>query len=106
MRKHVECDEHQHTRSPDYTCDEKRMTDLYDEYPGKTVIWIRWNPDNYAPPKGTRKLGRQERLAVLARVLREVETRRFETKIHVIYLFYNADNPLLVRNIAKELLYA
>ena len=74
--------------------------------PGKTVIWIRWNPDNYAPPKGTRKLGLQERLAVLARVLREVETRRFESKIQVIYLFYNADNPLLVRNIAKELLYA
>ena len=43
---------------------------------------------------------------MLARVLREVETRRFESKIQVIYLFYNADNPLLVRNIAKELLYA
>lgn len=79
---------------------------LYDEYPGKTVVWVRWNPDNYAPPKGTRKLRRQERLAALVRVLREVETRSFETKMHVIYMFYDADNPLLVRNISKELLYA
>ena len=47
---------------------------------------------------------RPERLAALVRVLREVETRRFETKMQTISMFYDADNPLLVRNIAKELL--
>ena len=102
---HVACDEHQHTRSPHYTCDEKRMSDIYDEYAGKMVIWIRWNPDNYTPPKGTRKLTRKERLEALVRVLREVENRSFDTTIHVIYMFYDVTNPLLVQNIAREMIY-
>ena len=39
------------------------------------------------------------------RVLRELETRTLETKMVVVYLFYDADNPIVVRNVAKEFVY-
>ena len=68
------------------------MSDLYDEYPGKTVVWVRWNPDNYKPPPGHRKRKRSERLAALVLVLRERETRTLETKMVVVYLFYDASD--------------
>lgn len=37
---HVECDEYQH-RGSHYSCDEKRISDIYDEFPGKKYVVIR-----------------------------------------------------------------
>jgi len=92
---HVECDENQHAS---YGCDEKRITEIYGEYPGKTAIWIRWNPDVYGngiqAPQG-------ERLSQLVKLLYEIETMTFDTKIHVFYMYYDEDHPSIVKNIAK-----
>ena len=56
---HKECDEHQHIRGNSYKCDERRLSDIYDENPGKKHIITRWNPDNYKPPEGRKKLLRK-----------------------------------------------
>jgi len=92
---HVECDENQHYS---YTCDEKRMTDLYAEYPGKTAIWIRWNPHDYKA--GNKTQG--ERLRQLVDTLKQVESMEFDSKIHVIYMFYDEDHPSIVQNISRS----
>lgn len=96
---HVECDENQHKS---YTCDEARMTKMYTEYPGKTAIWIRWNPHDY---KAEEQKSQGERLRVLAETLKKVETMEFESKINVIYLFYDKDSPVIVKNIAHSFIY-
>ena len=55
-----ECDEHQHARtgSSDYTCDEKRLSEIYDDPSicGKPMVVIRWNPHAYTVPDGSRSL--------------------------------------------------
>jgi hypothetical protein len=103
---HVSCDEFQHQhQNGDYKCDEKRMSDLYDEYPGKTVIWIRWNPHAYKPPEGLKRKNLKKRLEKLVEVLKRIETRKFETKMYVIYMFYDKDNPRIVKNIAHSFEY-
>ena len=101
---HVECDEKQH-KGRAYTCDEKRMSDIYDEYVGKTVVWIRWNPDSYIPPRGTKQKSRSERLLSLVDTLKDLEQRVMETKMHIIYMFYNEDNTHITQNISHELMY-
>jgi hypothetical protein len=95
---HVECDENQHYS---YSCDEKRMTDVYGEYPGKTAIWIRWNPHAYK--NGNKNQG--ERLRQLVDTLQQVETMEFDSKIHVIYMFYDETHPSIVKNISHSFIY-
>ena len=95
---HVECDENQHNS---YTCDEKRMSDMYGEYPGKTAIWIRWNPHAYKA--GIKTQG--ERLRQLVHTLKQVETMEFDSKIHVIYMYYDQDHPSIVKNISHSFIY-
>jgi hypothetical protein len=97
----VEIDEHQHGRTG-YSCDEKRMSDIYDEFPGKTLIWIRWNPDNYKPPIGETKKNREQRLSLLVDTINDCRTRKIDTMMHVIYMFYSEGNNNITHNIAHE----
>ena len=105
-----ECDEYQHARiSGDYSCDEKRISDIYDEQGivGKTMSVLRWNPDNYVVPEGYTKISRKERLEIyvaLAKKLRE--NCQQSDKIHVYYMFYSEDNPRLSQNIPYTLIYS
>ena len=105
-----ECDEYEHTRtSGDYSCDEKRISDIYDEQGivGKTMSVLRWNPDNYVVPEGYTKISRKERLEIyvaLAKKLRE--NCQQSDKIHVYYMFYSEDNPRLSQNIPYTLIYS
>jgi hypothetical protein len=95
----IECDEDQHTSSShDYACDEKRISDCYDEFDGKQLIVIRWNPDKYIPDEGT-KLNFSKRLAALKEQILKVIKSPPDNKIFIYYMFYDEDNPLLSKNL-------
>lgn len=102
---HIECDEHQHKRSnTTYLCDEKRISDLYDEFPGKKYIVIRWNPDHYKPLGNKKRPIRLKRLELLAKLFLKVKSKSPENEITIYYMFYNADNPLIAKNIPYHLI--
>ena len=103
---HIECDEFEHMHhNGSYSCDEKRLSDIYDEFPGKNYIVIRWNPDNFEVPEDKVKLSRKDRLKLLLECMRYVQNHKFDTKITIIYMFYSKDNPLIARNIKSHLVY-
>lgn len=98
---HIECDEHQHKRTNgNYTCDEKRISECYDEFIGKKYVVIRWNPDHY---KANKKLNRKERLKVLKNTIKKILDNPPEEMIYIYYLFYDEDNERLSKNIKYEL---
>lgn len=95
----VECDEHQHKYSNgDYRCDEKRISDIFDEFDGKTMVVIRWNPHAYKPIKG-KKLGKKERLERLVKLYHELCHTKHDDPIHIYYMWYDANNPRIAVNI-------
>jgi len=105
---HKECDENQHKYgNGGYKCDEKRISDIYDEFPGNKYIVTRWNPDNYKFPKGYKKLNRNERLEldfyVTNKVLNNIS--KIQHQIFIIYMFYDKDNKRLSKNIPHTLFY-
>ena len=107
-----ECDEHQHNRSNgSYTCEEQRLSELYDEpsIAGKPMAVIRWNPDAYAPPTGTRRKNRKERLALFVALHERLSARppagAAWPPIAVYYMFYDEDNPKICRNLPTTLIY-
>lgn len=56
---HIECDERQHSGS-NYTCDEKRISDMFDEFNGQNYTIIRWNPDGYKIPTNKIKIKKEK----------------------------------------------
>lgn len=100
-----ECDEYQHTRtgSSDYTCDEKRLSEIYDEPSvcGKQMVVIRWNPHAYEVPEGTKRLSKRERLGLFVALKRRLRERPngARPKIEVFYMFYDRSNPLICKSI-------
>lgn len=106
---YLEVSEHQHG-GIDYQCDEKRMSDLYDETPGALVIFIHFNPHGYKDPKGRKKSRKVEvRLETLLATLEHIiynETEiRNEGLLQCYYLFYSMDNPNVAKNIPKKFIY-
>lgn len=105
---HKECDENQHLyNNGSYTCDEKRISDIYDEFVNKTsYIVTRWNPHTYKVPEGKEKLNREERLKLDLYVTEKIrEISKKLPKIFIIYMCYNKDNPRLSKNIPHVLIY-
>lgn len=102
-----ECDEHEHSGRNDYSCDEKRISDIYEEEGifGKTMAVIRWNPDNYKVPDGYKKQNRQERLKMMVELQKHLRKHPPKDKIHIYYMFYSQDNELLSKNIPHTLIY-
>ena len=102
----VECDEHQHKWSNgNYECDERRISELYDEFPGKEFLVIRWNPDAFKLKSGKKaKKNFKRRCEALLKVLREYETIKMESKIQCVYMFYDHDNERLAKNIPYKLI--
>ena len=99
-----ELDEKQH-RGTSYDCDERRISELYDEFPGKQYVVVRVNPHGYKAPPGTKKPSQEERKALMLRVMHACLEKEWETPIHVVYMFYSADNANITRNINKSLLF-
>jgi hypothetical protein len=104
-----ECDEFQHRHSNgNYDCDERRISEIYEEdgIIGKNMTVLRWNPDNYTPKEGLKKLSRKERLKVYVELSKKLREKTSHTdKIHIYYLFYSEDNPRLSKNIPYTMIH-
>jgi len=103
---HIECDEQQHAHSGNnYSCDEKRISDIYDEFPGHKYIVIRWNPDKYKVPNRKERKNRGERLELLLKCMVEMLQNPPKDLITIIYMFYDKDNELISRNLPCKFVY-
>ncbi len=121
-----ECDENQHKyQNGSYECEENRISKIYDEdgICGKSLIVIRWNPDNYKVPPAkslprfsseisTRKFAqkytkkkRAERLKIMVDLKKHLRKNPPKDKIHIFYLFYDKDNIRISKNYKKILVY-
>ena len=104
-----ECDEFQHWHwNGSYECDERRISEIYEEdgIIGKNMAVLRWNPDNYTPKEGLKKLSRNERLKVYVELSKKLrEKTSHADKIHIYYLFYSEDNPRLSKNIPYTMIH-
>lgn len=102
-----ECDEHQHISLNDYSCDEKRLSDIYEENGicGKTMVVIRWNPDTYKVSDGNKRKTRKERLEMFVKLKKHLRKNTPDEKIHIYYMFYDIDNPLISKNIPNTMIY-
>ena len=105
----AECDEFEHRHSnTNYECDERRISEIYEEdgIIGKNMAVLRWNPDNYTPKEGLKKLSRKERLKVYVELSKKLrEKTSHADKIHIYYLFYSEDNPRLSKNIPYTMIH-
>ena len=108
-----ECDEYEHlNHNGDYTCDEQRISKIYDEEGiiGTFMNVLRWNPDKYTVPLKYQRKTQKERLEIyvaLAKKLREkAKNNEFRDRIHIYYLFYSEDNPLIAKNIPYTMIYS
>ena len=100
----VECDEHQH-RGQNYSCEQRRISEISEEFPGKKLLVIRWNPDAYKAGKVGRA-ERHERLRKLVMTMNEkLKNHESLPMISVVYLYYDADNPNITRDLPKEFVY-
>jgi hypothetical protein len=101
----VEVDEHQHNlRGGNYTCEERRLSDicveLLQSFPQHQVAVIRWNPHTC---KG-HSANVSERLEALLLLMRALRAQPPEC-LTVYYMWYDRNNPHLVENIPRQLLY-
>ena len=103
----IEIDEKQHRNKSNYSCEESRISKIYDEpgINGKNMIVIRWNPDPYKVPENYTKFNKNERLELIVKLMRLVTKHDFDDKIHIFYMFYNKDNDQIVKNIPYTLIY-
>jgi hypothetical protein len=101
---HWELDEHQHS-GKSYSCEEKRISELYDQFPGKQYVVVRVNPHTYTHPAGKAKPDKKERKELMLKVMKACLTKKWETKIHVVYMFYSETNGNITQRISKTMLY-
>jgi hypothetical protein len=104
----IECDENQHKyTNGNYSCDEKRIMDAFDEFINKKLVVIRWNPDKYVIPDDVDedKKTKKERLRQLKRLIIDILDDPPAEPVYIYYMYYNEDNPVVCQNIATELLY-
>ncbi len=103
-----ELDEHQHGwKSGSYDCDEKRISDIYDEFgdnvPDHYVV-VRLNPDSYGNEQHSRNKVFKKRLDHLLEVLHAVRKRPPPHRISIIYMYYDENNHRIAKNIPKYML--
>jgi len=101
---HWELDEHQHS-GKSYSCEEKRISELYDQFPGKQYIVVRVNPHTYTHPARKAKPDWEERKELMLNVMKACLTKKWDTKIHVVYMFYSETNGNITQRISKTMLY-
>jgi hypothetical protein len=103
---HIECDERQHPGTSSYTCDEKRISDMFDEFDGQNYTIIRWNPDGYKVPTNKTKIKkREDKLICLLKLMNKVLTIKQESPIMIYFMFYSPDSKSLTKNIPYKLIY-
>jgi hypothetical protein len=104
-----ELDENEHGRtSGSYSCDEKRISDIYDEdgINGKVMVVLRLNPDSYGVQKGCKRVPIKERYEIYVALAKKLRNKCNSDKIHIYYMFYSKDNTKLSQNIPHTLIYS
>ena len=106
----IACDENQHKYdNGDYSCEESRIMDRIGGEngeikisEGEALVVIRWNPDKCKHSQ--KKIN--ERLQSLEKLIRYVLNSPLpKENIFIYYLYYDSDNPHIVKNIPHKLLY-
>jgi hypothetical protein len=103
-----ECDENQHRGSSgSYMCDEKRVSELYDEpsISGKKMVVIRWNPHSYKVPAFKKRQTRPQRLEIMVKLKRKLRENPPEALISVFYICYDADSDRIVQNYPHTMIF-
>ena len=103
---HWEFDEHQHCRKA-YSGDENRMLQMHgiEKHKDKQWVTVRVNPHAYTHPARKAKPGKEERKELMLKVMKACLTKKWDTKIHVVYLFYSETNGNITQRINKTMLY-
>jgi hypothetical protein len=93
----VEVDEHQH-QSYSCECEQTRMIQIYQDFGGIPILFIRYNPDNYIDNKGVKNhILNWEREKIFIQYIKGLKNRIDSQKewtipLSVSYLFYNNYN--------------
>lgn len=106
---HIECDEYQHLKNDNYTpeCELARISNCYDEFPGKKYVVIRWNPHSYTIKGKICKKSIEERRQRLKELILHILADPPEEQIYIYYMYYSDNNKLLppAETIKYELVY-
>lgn len=86
----LEVDEHQH-QERDCPSEQARMVKI-GETLGCPTLFVRYNPDAYAPASG-RQLGKRKRRETLERVLAGAPSFTNDSTVGAVYLFFDGHTP-------------
>ena len=90
----VEVDENQHS-SYACECEQGRMIQIHQDFGGTPILFIRFNPDTYAPFQGAKEKINQrykKLLETLRGIKNYVKMNEWETPLVVTYLYYDGFN--------------
>jgi len=104
----VECDENQHG-GKNYSCEEGRMDEIFDEFKSGKIAVIRWNPHGYKKDGVRIKTPIKKRLIMLKDLIKKIarDSHKLKDKHHIMfyYMFYNEDNESICKRWEKTLIY-
>jgi hypothetical protein len=92
----IEVDEDQH-RSYNCQCEQSRMIQIFQDFGGLPVCFIRYNPDSYTDANGikhranSKQASRHARLLSVIRAVQLHPPHMPDNILHVIYLYYDGD---------------
>jgi len=99
----IEIDENQHKQYPKQ-CENIRMHTIWGDLGVESLLFVRFNPDNYELPEGEKKITLEKRKRELNKILKKVEKNFKPTaNICVMYMFY--DNYKIGKNKIYKLTY-
>ena len=109
---HFECDENEHKgKNGDYSCDEKRISEIYDEFKESKIenyIVIRYNPDPFKKPDKYKKtrFTKEYRRDLLKKVINHIFEFESQHPILIIYMFYSPDSDRFSKNLPNIKIYS
>ena len=87
----LEVDENQH-QSYACECEQARMINLFQDFGGLPVVFVRFNPDGYTDNNGKRHQYTKSRETRLLKTLTSLILHQPKEFLSVIYLYYNGDD--------------
>jgi hypothetical protein len=96
----IEIDEKQHS-SYNSMCELKRITDAYDNFSGKQLVVIRFNPDKYVSESGN-ILPLNKRIEKLRELIITILDSPQKDLIYIYYMYYNFNSDKFPENINYE----
>lgn len=103
---HVEIDEYQHqNNNGNYSCDERRLSEMYEPFAGKKYIIFRVNPHGYRHPDSGKKPTQGERMQMLLTLMQHALMNPPKHEIFIFYVCYSMKNPRISRHIPHALIF-